>query len=87
MLNQLFLEADMAYRRDRFTADFDRSRQASRRARTGWLRGVIDAIRGDSDPRHGAARLDPDGSLISGGRGFNRDPRAIAAPHHASTTC
>jgi hypothetical protein len=84
--HQLFIEADVAYRRDRIMAELHRSR-SDRRTRTGWLHGLIEAIRGNGDPRHGASRLDPDGSLISAGRGFAHDPRAMAAPHHASSTC
>lgn len=84
--HQLFVEADVAYRRDRVMAELHRSQQP-RRVRSGRVRGLIAAIRGDRDPRHGASRLDPDGSLISTGHGLHRDPRAVAAPHHATSNC
>jgi hypothetical protein len=65
--NQAFIDADLAYHRERLMADFHR---ANHRTRTGVGRKLIDAVR-----------------RTQGRGGFRRDPRAVAAPHHATSVC
>jgi hypothetical protein len=73
---QAFIEADVAYHRQRLIDGMQRSRRTHRPARVRWVQGLIDAVTGhDRDPRRGAIRWEGDGPIT----------RPAAAPHHATS--
>jgi hypothetical protein len=74
---QAFLEADVAYQRQRLIDGMHRTHRTSQPRRTKWVQGLIDAVSNNHrrDPRQGAIRWEGDGPIT----------RPIAAPHHATS--
>lgn len=72
-----FLEADVAYRRQRLRDEFVRVNRASRRRRGGWVHQLVEATRWGrrNDPRRGAIRWAGDGPIL----------RPAGAPHHMAS--
>jgi hypothetical protein len=73
---QAFLEADVAYHRQRLIDGVHRTNRNATPRRVKWVQGLIDAVSSHrSDPRRGAIRWEGDGPIT----------RPAAAPHHATS--
>jgi hypothetical protein len=78
--HQAFVEADLAYRRERISASF---RPGRSNLRHGWLQRVRHALRNNSDLRGGVPQVDASPSLVNpSGWSANAYPRVTPAPHH-----
>lgn len=56
LAHQAFVEADLAYRRERITADVQQARQ---RSRNSWIKRLRDALRDDPNQPRGIQRRGP----------------------------
>lgn len=70
-----FVQAEMAYRRERLISDMNRMPRAHRSGRVRWVQGLIDAVKVHRDPVRGASRYELDGPLV----------RPTGAPHHLTS--
>jgi hypothetical protein len=78
--HQAFVEADLAYRRERISAAFGPGRSSLRK---GWLERVRHAMRNNTDLRGGLSQPDASPSLVNpSGWNANAYPRVTPAPHH-----
>jgi hypothetical protein len=78
--HQAFVEADLAYRRERISAAFGPGRS---NLRHGWVQRVRHALRNNTDLRGGYPQPDTSRSLVDpSGWSGNAYPRVTPAPHH-----
>jgi hypothetical protein len=75
-IQQDFIEADIAYKRERLTRSFAHGRRPQH-SLIKELRGVL---RGRRNPVHGASRYELDGPLTR--RASTFENRCAVAPHH-----
>ena len=70
-----FVEAELAYRRERLIEDLHRMPRAQRASRVRWVQGLIDTVKAHRDPVRGASRYELDGPIL----------RPAGAPHHLTS--
>jgi hypothetical protein len=78
--HQAFVEADLAYRRERIAAQFGPGRSDIRRT---WVHRLREVFRNRTDLRSGAPRSNDTRPIAQpGGWNATNHPRVTPAPHH-----